>query len=322
MFDYECFPEEYINWFTTENILKLFGFVIGVSLLLLLVLPKKSAKAIKITKIILAILLVALEIGRFLWYYLRAQHYGDKFDWWARINFHMCTMMVWLNAITLILSCCLKKNNKLLTLFYHIIIGIGFWGALITFMHPEFIDSWFTIWHFKNSQTILTHIILIVSPIYLLITKHFKIEVKNIWVILGALLMVGQISAFAGACDNFNFAYCFKCNFLLKIGIEIPFPWHIVFILCVFYIVDFVIWFLIEMVRAIIHHKKLKINITKFEILAFVYTLINVTLHPFLMKAILPQAPTLLGLLFLIPLFAYVFGIFTLYKITHKKKMS
>ena len=319
MFDFERYPSEFVNWLKPENAIKLLGFVLVAALIILLLLPKRSAKAVKITKITIAVLLVILEIGRFVWYYLRAQAYNDRFDWWARINFHMCTMMVWLNATTLILSCFLKKENKLLNLFYHVIIGIGLWGALITFIYPEFADPFFEIWHFRNSQTITTHILLIVSPIYLLITKHFKIELKNIWVILGGLLMVGQISSLAGACDNFNFAYCFYCKFLRKIGILIPFPWHIVFILCVFFIVDFFIWFIIEVVRAKRQHKKLAIKITKFEVLAFIYTVIHVLMHPFLMKAILPKTPTLLGLLFLIPIFTYVFGIYTIHKITKKK---
>mgnify|MGYP001625186230 FL=1 len=306
MFDFVCPPTYDIDWFSTTGKLILFGIVFVVGGILLLLLPKKNKKAIQISKISIAVVLSALEIGRIVWYYLRHLQYGDIFNVWIRINFHMCTIMVWANVLTLLLSTFLKKDNKVLCALYNITFGIGIFGAIMTFVYPEFIDPLFAIWNFRNSQTIFTHILLIVTPIYLLLTKHFKIEIKNLWYNAMGLLLVGNISSLAGACANFNFAYCFYCNFLTSIGINIDFPYYIWFLFLVILLIDYLVYFMFEIVRAKRQHKKLCFKFSKFDIFGTITTFIFVIIHAFVMQAILPNAPTNLGWLFLVPMSIYL----------------
>lgn len=302
MFSFEDFPKYHIDWFSTEGKLILFGIVIVIGSILLIALPKKNKKAIFIAKICLAVTLTVLELGRILWYYLRHLEYGDIFNVWYRINFHMCTMMVWTNVTLLIMSCFVKKPNKFLDMLYNITFGIGIFGAVMTFVYPEFIDPFFTIWNFKNSQTILTHIILIVSPLYLLITKHFQVRAEHIWYNALGLLMVGNIASLAGACSNYNFAYSFYCNFLKSVGINIDFPYHIWFMVCAILLIDFVIYMSFEIIRALKKHERPKFKFTKFDIYGSIMTFVYIIIHAFIAQAILPSAPTNLGWLFLIPI--------------------
>lgn len=311
MFGFEDFPTYRINWFSTTGKLILFGVVIVIGTILLLALPKKNAKAIKISKICLAIVLTVLELGRILWYYLRHLEYGDVFNVWLRINFHMCTMMVWTNVFLLFASCFFKKENKLMVALYNITFGVGILGAVMTFVYPEFIDPFFTIWNFRNSQTILTHIILIVSPLYLLWTKHYSIKAENLWYNALGLLLVGNISSLAGACSNYNFAYCFYCNFLTSIGINIEFPYHIWFMLCAILLIDFIFYMLVDIIKSLKKHERLRFKFTKFDMYGALITLVFIIIHPFIMQAILPHAPTSLGWLFLIPITIIILSIVT-----------
>lgn len=308
---------KYINWLEFKNILILLSVVLTACLVLYFLLCAKSKKGVIITKICLASALFVLEVSRILWWYFRCKHYGDPFNFWIRFNFEMCSMMVWVNIFTLIVSIFVKKDNKLVCYLYNIIFGAGMIGGILTFVYPAFIDSYYSIFHFRNLQSIITHILLIVSPLFLLRSKQFRIELKNFWTIPFSLVCVGSISTFAGMCANWNFAYCFYCAPFKAIGINIPFPFHILTIMLFISSVQFLLYTIIEVYR----HKKKKDAYSKigiFEIFCFVVTLVYTAVHVTLLNYLASYAPSLLGLVFLIPLIISISLVTSFYFIKYK----
>lgn len=318
MFSFES-TTKYINWLEFKNILILFSCVMLVTILLYFALCGKSEKSIKITKIIFALTLFILELGRIIWSYFQSLHFNEKIEWLKIINFESCTMMVWLNIILILLSLKLNKNNQFLTYLYNISFGIGLVGGILTFAYPAFVDSYYSILHFSNLQSIITHIILIVLPLYFLKTKQFSPTLKDFWIIPFTYVCIGNISSMAAFIASWNFAFVFYCRPFIALKINIPFPYHIL----VLFLILSLIMFFVYLFYQIKNNKKYNIRpskITKFEFCSYVVTFFALLTHILLLECLNNLTSNLIGLYFLIPFVVFVTIEFLLYHKLNNKK--
>ena len=311
-----------INWLELDKIILLCLCVFFACFLLYSAIRTKQQKRILITKIVFACLLFVLEIGRIIWYICQANFYGKALNIWATINFHMCTMMVWLNILTLVLSTFVKKQNKFLELLFNIILGIGMLGGIITFIYPQFINGNYSIFHFRNLQSIITHIILIVCPIFLYKTKHFEIKMKNFWIIPLTFVAVGSISSFASICGNANFAFAYYCELFTALKIYIAVPWHIFVVMIILTLIVFVLYFIICYINKKKNNVPIWEKLSVFEIIVWASIPIYTALHMLVFKLICRTNITSQGLLMLIPFAIEVgFVVFTYFVCKNKNKL-
>ena len=317
MFSFES-NSNYINWLDLKHITILFSIVVFICIALYFLLFAKSKKGILATKITLATILFVLEIGRIIWTVASNNYFNIPTNWWITINFESCTMMVWLNITLIVLSLILNKNNQLLSYLYNISFGIGLVGGIITFLYPAFINSSYSIFHFINLQSIITHIILIVLPLYFLKTKQFSLHLKNFWVIPFAYVCIGNISSMAGLISNWNFAFVFYCRPFIALNINIPFPYHILVIFISLSFVMLIVYSIADLYRC----KKLNTKIlkpTKFEYFSYIIIIIDATIHLLMLNSLRPLTKTLYGLLFLLPILISITLETIIYKKTNKK---
>ena len=222
-----------IDWFFNLNHLFLICFVALFVVVCCFLFSAKSEKGKKITKIALAVVLLILEIGRFVYEYLLHVHNGgtaDTYNWWWGFSFQMCAIMTWTTIVTLILSAFLKKDNAFLQFLYNILFGCAMIGGILTFCYPDCLTANYPFFHFINIQTVVTHSLLIFVPIYLVKIKDFKVEIKNIWKVCAGYVYIGSVAMTASLISGNNFAYSLRFD-LIDLGL--PFPWHLPVIMLV-----------------------------------------------------------------------------------------
>lgn len=253
-----------IDWFFNLNHLFLICFVALFVVSCLFIFHAKSEKGIKGTKIAIACILFVLEVGRIVYEYLKHLHDGgtaDSFNWWWSISFQMCAIMCWTTIITLILSVCLKKENKFLQFLYNILFGCAMIGGILTFAYPDCLSSSYPFLHFLNIQTVLVHALLIFVPIYLIKVKDFRVDIRNIWKVCAGYVYIGCVAMTASLISGNNFAY--SLNFDL-VDLGLPFPWHLVLIMLVMVAFAGVFYGAFEIVR-LIQRKRGKIQPSQVE---------------------------------------------------------
>ena len=318
MFGIDKQLETKINWLELDKIILLCLCVFFACFLLYSAIQTKNQKRILTTKIVFASLLFVLEIGRIIWYICQANFYNKALNVWTTINFHMCTMMVWVNILTLVLSTFVKKQNKFLEILFNIVFGIGTLGGIITFIYPQFINGSYSIFHFRNLQSIITHIILIVNPIFLYKTKHFEIKMKNFWIIPLTFVAVGSISSFASICGKANFAFAYYCELFTALKMYIPVPWHILTVMLILCLIIFVIYLVICYINK--HKIPVWEKLSLFEIIVWISIPIYTALHMLVFKLICRTKFLAQGLYMLIPFALEICFVLCTYFVCKKKK--
>lgn len=251
IFGFENTLNQKIDWFFNLNHLFLIFFVTVFVVSCCFLLSAKSEKGKKITKLILAGVLLILEVGRTVYKYLMHVHNGgtaSNFNWWWNISFQMCAIMCWTTIITLILSAFLKKENKFLQFLYNVLFGGAMIGGILTFAYPDCLSSNYPFLHFVNIQTVLVHALLIFVPIYFVKTKDFRVDIKNIWKVCAAYVYVGCVAMTASLISGNNFAYALKFD-LFDLGL--PFPWHLPVVMLFMMVLATLIYGSFELVRLI-----------------------------------------------------------------------
>ena len=226
MFDYNLFLEEPVNYIYNLNhlwlVLAVGAFVVG----MLFALRGKSEKFKRITMLVIAFILLVLEIGRIIWKVSYLVYVGtplEEVDWWWNISFQMCAIMTWFTIITLTINALSKKQGKILNIMNNILFGCAMIGGILTYVYPYFISTYRPIWHFSNMQTIITHVLLILAPLYVVKIKIIKPRYSDLWKPMLGYVLIGSIAGMASEFSGNNFAYYFSNGMFDSIGISVPF---------------------------------------------------------------------------------------------------
>lgn len=248
-FGFDVRLKEAIDWFFNLNHLFLLLWVAGFIVLCCFLFHAKSEKGKRATKISLAVILFVLEVGRTIYKYLMHVHNGgtaSDFNWWWNISFQMCAIMTWTTIVTLILSACLKKENRFLQYLYNILFACAMIGGILTFCYPDLLSADRPFLHFENIQTVTVHALLIFVPIYLIKIKEFKVEFKNFWKVFVGYVFIGCVSMTASLISGNNFAYALNFD-LIDLGL--PFPWHLPVLMLILSAFSAVIYGIFELIR-------------------------------------------------------------------------
>jgi len=209
------------------NHLILVLWVIGILIALFFGLRAKTDKGIRITKIVLASVMLLFEGGRYT--YLMVYYFSvhGSFDWVGRIPFSMCGQMSITTIIVLYISGFRKTNGRVMQIFYNILFGCALWGGVLTFGSPQMINEELSIIHFRNVQTIIIHIMLIFVPIYLIKIGELQVRLKNFWMIAIGYLSIGIVAMTGSQISGNNYAYALYIDVIQDWNLYIPFPWHL-----------------------------------------------------------------------------------------------
>jgi len=201
--------------------------VIGALFALFFGIHAKTEKGIRITKIVLASVMVFFEGGRYLYLMIYGFQVYGNFDWLGTVPFSMCGMMSITMIVVLYVSAFRKTRGHWMPVFYNILLGCALWGGVLTFVSPQMINGEFSIMHFRNFQSIIIHIMLIFVPIYLIKIGELQVRLRNFWMVAVGYLSIGIISMTGSQINDNNFAYAMYIDMLIDWNINIPFPWHL-----------------------------------------------------------------------------------------------
>jgi len=254
-------------WVFTINHLYLIAFVIVLILVLYFLLPTKSEKAMRITFLVIGLVIAILEILRIVWaygYFTALNAPTDSAFWWWTISFQICAISAWSTVVTMIGSFFAKKENRVLQFMYPVLLGMSLVGAALSFIYPDMIEEMKPFFHFRNLQTVVTHTLLIFSPIYLIKTKRYVVKMSDLWKVAFGWFTAICISMSASLISGQCFGFALRCSLMEDVGLFIPFPFHLILLGIIMMFVSFLVFGLSVLIRK---RKGTKIPSTKSEIL-------------------------------------------------------
>lgn len=250
-----------VSYMFNLNHIYLLLFVAASVIALILIFKNRSKKTQDIMLVTVAILMIVLELSRFIW--KTANHFNnggaiDNWNWAWNFSFQLCTIMTWFVSISILIGVFAKKEkwNKF---SYSTMVGIALISGILTFLYPDLVDGSYSILHFRNAQTIIDHTLLIFIPLFLIFAKRVKIELKNIWMPVAGLFGSAAIAMTMSLITDNNFMFMLKAGLLEDIGVKLPFPWHLLPLGALFFFFQFLIFGGIELgrkVKTIIYNKK------------------------------------------------------------------
>ncbi len=265
--EYLYWLPEPINWVFTVNHLYLLAFVVALILILYFLLPHKNEKAMRITFLALGLIVGILEVSRIVWsygYFNAMNAPTDSAFWWWTISFQICAISAWSTVFTMIASFFLKKDHPVMQFMYPILLGVSLVGAALAFFYPDMIEEMKPFFHFRNLQTIVTHTLLIFSPIYLIKTRRYVVKMSDLWKVAFGWFSAICISMSASLISGQCFGFALRCNLMEDIGLFFPFPFHLILLGIIMMAISFSIFKLSTLKQ---NHKGTKAAEEKFKVL-------------------------------------------------------
>lgn len=246
-FDFDYTLDQPANWIFSINHLLLFIFFLVAIFTLYFVINPKTKRGIVTAKIVLILLLVFLEFGRMWWTYLSRVHQGleTPFNEWIRIwSFEVCAIMVWVIVGTLVASLFVPKDNRTMIIVKNIMFGAATMGAFLTFVFPNHIDPYKPVLHWRNTQTIIQHLLLIYVPFFFMKIGEIDVKVKNIWMPVLGYFGVASINITAAHLSGINFFGALNDRHAyIMLGFPVPHPLNYIVIFAVSFLGTCVLYF-------------------------------------------------------------------------------
>lgn len=208
-------------------------------------LCSKTEKGIKITKIVLASILVALYLGKVIFWFVRLIHLAGKINVYNLpylFGLDYESIMIIVLSVTLYLSAFAKKSNTL-NFLEHFCLGIATTVGVISLLSCIFIDKQDNLYHITNIMRFISNILLIYCPLFLVKIKEIKPNLNNFWYsIAGYICLVSLVMTFSYMIPEANISGMSSSPILYLIGIKISFPWHLLITIPTFVLISFGIY--------------------------------------------------------------------------------
>lgn len=229
---------------------------------LFFVLPKKTAKTVKITKLVLGFLLIGLYLAKTSFLIYRYTSLLGKFDltyvdkmFGLDLNFYFTFMA----AFYLIFSAFSNKKNIFLDILKNTIVSISFAYCALALFNPKMVFTlanyaygWY---HFPNILAMVINLILLVTALYLIKANDVQISLKNFWQGLAGYIMALSLCMTLAIVLNVNISELSYSNTLYDvIKTRINFPWFLLIVIPVFLLISFGIYCLIRLIVCKISH--------------------------------------------------------------------
>lgn len=297
---------------------------------LFFVLPHKSKKATKITKLVIGFALIAFYLAKTIFLICRYVKYSSfSFAYIANIfGLDMNFYLMALTAFVLIYTAFSNKQSFVLDICKNTMAGIALPLAFLSLCNPKLIVSVSNPWyHITNLSSILINFVLILAPIYLIKLKEIKVSLRNYWQAISGYILIlctcMTLNIVLKSANISELSYSSTLNNIL--GTRINFPWHLLIVIPVFLILAFGIYAIERAVISIVTKQKFieDIEIKNKSEFFDIYTFATKTIC--CMQGILlliivatlvknPKVNSWLGLVCLVPLVMTIFCLLTIYE--------
>ncbi len=237
--------------------------IVSVVLCLYFALFSNSDKAKKITKIIMASLIALLLLIRLCFWIVRAVHLSNSYSFSFFLlslgingDYAVTTLLMYVAMIALFISAFSKTNNNIVDFCKHTLLGIGLpLGIIQLFRIDLVINPIDNVYHILNIISILFTILLLFVPIYFLKIGELRPRLQKFWLAISGYTMIACLCmSLSIVTVNGNIAEMTYSNSLIKLGIDIDFPWHLLVSIPAFLIICFVVYYIVTLAYKKITH--------------------------------------------------------------------
>lgn len=297
---------------------------------LFFVLPHKSKKATKITKLVVGFSLIAFYLAKTIFLICKyIKFFSFNISYVANIfgldiNFYLMA----LTSFVLIYTAFSNKQSFVLDICKNTMAGIALPLAFLSLCNPKLIVSVSNPWyHVTNLASILINCILILAPVYLIKLKEIKVSLRSYWQAISGyvliLCMCMTTNIILKSANISELSYSSTLNNIF--GTQINFPWHLLIVIPVFLLLAFGIYAIERAVISIVTKQKFieDIEIRNKSEFFDIYTFATKTIccmQGVLLLIIIatlvknPKVNSWLGLVCLIPLVMTIFCLLTIYE--------
>lgn len=253
-----------------ENITTLFSILLPLAAILvttalLFVLPKKNEKAVKITKLVMASLILFFYLFRAAFWIARVATAGIPFAGMYIFKTFGLDLNMWLTLIcsfVMFYSALTKKDCKFVDILKYTLLGIALPLSIIKFLNPLFgitsfmvIDTTDRWYHIVNLCNMLISLCQIVFPLYLIKIKDIKAKLENYWkAIAGYVLIMSIVSTvallFGRGVPTYYTNELYSPYVIVLLGIKIDFPWHLLINYGAFILISFLVYLVTSFVSS------------------------------------------------------------------------
>lgn len=238
------------DYFLSQYQLILIAAIIIIGILLWLLIRKLSQPKQRLMFKILAIILLILEVLRYLNFYLYYTH-----NWFGSLSFHLCSFGVYIAIATAFFQ---KK-----WLFDSLVV-FAIIGAPLALIIPSGILPWYNEYSFMVLQSFLSHLLLTWIFIVGYKLKLWTPDIKKYWITIVAVT-TAYIIAYIASTINYNYSLGGHPNFIwtryadptFPIISNWPHPWYVIFMCGLLLVVGFLSLLLFQVLsnkRAKIHN--------------------------------------------------------------------
>ena len=202
------------NYEKINHIFSVWHFVVlvliagGITLLCMIARKKDKPWQDKMFKVI-AFIFLALEILRigyrtliYFCYEILLPDHGNIYNWAEIISFALCTMITFFTIATLLIN-----KEKWNAYAYDAIFCIAMLGGLAALIYPDMLNTYYPIYHVMNVQTLITHGLLVATPILLVVTGRLQPKVNNWWKPMLQMFIFSMIARFFSKVSDSSFMF-------------------------------------------------------------------------------------------------------------------
>ena len=232
--------------------------ILLLTFLLIYVMPAKSKKAVFVTKICSASVLLATFLFRFFFWIARAIHITSNHTFSTAflpralgLDIPML-LTLWL-IVTLFVSAFDKKGGKFTQFLHHTALGVGLTYGIITMLRLDMLQRSDNLYHMLNIVEMIKMFAFVFVPLYLVKSKDIEPKISKFWyVIAGYACMMCLCLTFAlnnGTNGGGNYSEMLVSTTLRNIGIKIDLPWHLLIVTPVFLLICLLVYMLVKFVN-------------------------------------------------------------------------
>ena len=228
--------------------------VLAVATLILLAKFVKSEKAQKITKLVMAGVLLLFSLIKPLFWIIRSVKLESSYiikGFGFGVNFYLTILLI----IVLVYSAFSKKQCKLIDWFKYTVLGIALPLGIISLINSKMLvdinDSWY---HIVNLSSIIVNLAYIVYPIYLVMLKDVSFKLNNFWQAISGYVCICCLCMTLSLISGKSISSMTSLDtHLLIVNLKVGFPWHLIIIFPAFMLIAFGIYWLGHFITKLIN---------------------------------------------------------------------
>lgn len=227
-----------IDYFFNKNHYLLLLISLIVIIFFSMYISRQKHKFQKISVFIIGLLLLIIEGIRIFWRYKYLQTNKLDMSFTNVVDLSFFTLSLWI-SIPLIFVASIKKQKKKTVRGLDFIFAVSALIAIINLIYPQGINANFEFYHFYNLAFALSRSLIIMLGLTFAFTKWISVtNFLDHWKGLLHLFVFALICLCVGfslGTPN-NLFYIESCPLFDSLGIHLPFPWHLVMLVCFFFV--------------------------------------------------------------------------------------